>query len=70
MSKRIDDRAWRGFGYISGDEGEQGLTALLYHPRRPCANPGAGIMMNKQRATGVGIGITTATSWLQNNGCK
>jgi hypothetical protein len=34
---------------------EQGFAALLYHPRRPCANPGAGVMMNKQQAIRVGL---------------
>jgi hypothetical protein len=29
---------------------ERRLAALLYHPWRPCANPGAGAMMNKQQA--------------------
>jgi hypothetical protein len=29
---------------------EPRLAALLYHRRRPCANPGQGIMMNKQQA--------------------
>jgi hypothetical protein len=38
---------------------EQRFAALLYHPRRPCANPGPGVMMNKQQATGV-----RARSWL------
>jgi hypothetical protein len=38
---------------------EQRFAALLYHPRRPCANPGPSVMMNKQQATGV-----RAKSWL------
>jgi hypothetical protein len=33
------------------------ICALLYHPPPPCANPGDGIMMNKQRAIGVGTGL-------------
>jgi hypothetical protein len=35
------------------------FSALLYHRRRPCANPGKGVMMNKQQAIGV-----RAKSWL------
>jgi hypothetical protein len=35
------------------------FSALLYHPQRPCANPAAGVMMNKQQAIGV-----RAESWL------
>jgi hypothetical protein len=35
------------------------LAALLYHPRRPCANPGARFKMNKQRAI-----RDRAISWL------
>jgi hypothetical protein len=31
---------------------EQRFAALLYHPRRPCANPGGG-KMNKQTANGI-----------------
>jgi hypothetical protein len=27
-----------------------GFAALLYHPRRPCANPRPSAMMNKQQA--------------------
>jgi hypothetical protein len=30
------------------------FSTLLYHPRRPCANPGQRAMMNKQQAIGVG----------------
>jgi hypothetical protein len=30
---------------------EQRFAALLYQPRRPCANPGPSVMMNKQQAT-------------------
>jgi hypothetical protein len=37
---------------------EQRFAALLYHPRRSCANPGRSVMMNKQ-ATSV-----RAKSWL------
>jgi hypothetical protein len=29
---------------------DAGLAALLYHPRWPCANPGAMFKMNKQQA--------------------
>jgi hypothetical protein len=32
---------------------EQSFGALLYHPQRPCANPGGSAMMNKQQAIGV-----------------
>jgi hypothetical protein len=28
---------------------EQRFAALLYHPRRPCANPGPSVMMNNNR---------------------
>jgi hypothetical protein len=34
------------------------FSALLYHRRRPCANPGGSVMMNKQQAIGV-----RAASW-------
>ena len=27
------------------------FAALLYHPQRPCANPGRSVMMNKHQAT-------------------
>jgi hypothetical protein len=47
-----------GLGY-SLDDREPRSVALLYHRPRPCANPGRGIMMNKQQA------IRTGTaSWL------
>jgi hypothetical protein len=29
------------------------LMALLYHRRRPCANPALRAMMNKQQAIGI-----------------
>jgi len=32
------------------DEMEQEFAALLYHPQRPCANPGARFKMTKQQA--------------------
>jgi hypothetical protein len=38
-----------GLDYNS-NQGEPRLAALLYHPQRPCANPGRAIMMNKQQA--------------------
>jgi hypothetical protein len=41
-----------------GDDGTA-MRALLYHPERPCANPGRDVMMNKQQANGVRTG-----SWL------
>jgi hypothetical protein len=37
------------------DEKERRFLALLYHPRRPCANPCPGVMMNKQQATGIRV---------------
>jgi uroporphyrinogen-III synthase len=43
------ERAW----FNLQDEGGTAISALLYHPRRPCANPGPGVMMNKQKAIGV-----------------
>jgi hypothetical protein len=39
------------------------IGALLYHPPRPCANPAAGIKMNKPTA----IAVNTK-SRLQNHG--
>jgi len=38
----------RGFDYNSGMERRS--VALLYHPRRACANPGERIKMNKRMA--------------------
>jgi hypothetical protein len=38
-----------GLGYYL-HEVELRSAALLYHRPRPCANPGQGIMMNKQQA--------------------
>jgi hypothetical protein len=38
---------------IFKDDDGPGLRALLYHRRRPCANPGSGIKMNNTKATGV-----------------
>jgi hypothetical protein len=35
------------------------ICGLLYHPERPCANPGQSVMMTKQQATRVRAG-----SWL------
>jgi hypothetical protein len=35
------------------DEDGTAICALLYHPRRPCANPGGGGKMNKQTANGI-----------------
>src|ERR1700730_3827546 len=32
---------------------EQSFRLLLYHPQRPCANPGRSAMMNKQQAIGL-----------------
>jgi hypothetical protein len=29
---------------------ERDFAALLYHRRRPCANPGGSVQLNKQRA--------------------
>jgi hypothetical protein len=40
---------------------EQRFAALLYHPRRPCANPDPSVMMNKLKAIGVRV-----KSWLTN----
>jgi uroporphyrinogen-III synthase len=40
------------FDCNSGDEDGRRFGALLYHPQRPCANPGRGAMMNKQLAIG------------------
>jgi hypothetical protein len=37
---------------------EQRFAALLYHPKRPCANPDQSVMMNKRRAIGM-----RARSW-------
>jgi hypothetical protein len=34
---------------------EVGFAALLYHRRRACANPGSGVMMNKQQTIHVGL---------------
>src|ERR1700739_2108841 len=44
-------RAWLHFQATR----EQRSVAPLYHPRRPCANPGERIMMNKPRAIGVSL---------------
>jgi hypothetical protein len=41
------------------DELGTAVCALLYHRPHPCANPGEGVMMNKQQAIGV-----RAKSWL------
>jgi hypothetical protein len=41
------------------DEQGTAVCALLYHRPHPCANPGEGVMMNKQQAIGV-----RAKSWL------
>jgi len=58
-STRIDGRAWRSLFTIREMKGWTTVAALLYHPRRPCANPAPGVMMNKQPATGV-----RTKSWL------
>jgi hypothetical protein len=42
---------------------DQGIAALLYHRRRPCANPGRGIMMNKLWAIGVVAKARGVGSW-------
>jgi hypothetical protein len=47
------------------DEAER-MKRLLYHPHRPCANPGQGVMMNKPEAIGVNhdCNFKAARSWL------
>jgi hypothetical protein len=35
------------FVYNLKDEDGTAIAAMLYHPPRPCANPGPGAMMNK-----------------------
>jgi hypothetical protein len=47
---------------------ERRFAALLYHPRRPCANPRPGVMMNKQLAIQHEIKIVAVRSWLQKDG--
>jgi len=37
-----------GLDYFSEDMDGTGLAILLYHPRRPCANPVESARMNKQ----------------------
>jgi hypothetical protein len=51
----------RGFDYDAGRERRS--AALLYHPRRPCANPGKRIKMNKPTAMEV-----RAKTMLQDHG--
>jgi hypothetical protein len=51
-----------GLGYYLS-ETEPRLAALLYHPQRPCANPGRGLMMNKQQAIQMKYEARTG-SWL------
>src|ERR1700739_2283371 len=59
-------RAWLHFQATR----EQRSVAPLYHPRRPCANPGERIMMNKPRAIGVSLRDHGRNIVAKNHGCN
>jgi hypothetical protein len=51
------ERTWLLFGGL-----EVWICGLLYHPRRPCANPAGRIMMNKSKS--IGVNMVAAETWL------